>query len=107
MHRMLASAGYDVQDASNGKSGLASYRQRPTDLVLTDIVMPDMEGLEVIRELRRTDPDVRIIAMSGGGIAAAGQYLELARTFGAGSMLDKPFTQEQLLTVVAEALARM
>jgi CheY-like chemotaxis protein len=103
---MLARAGYDVQEASNGKAGLAAYRQQLTDLVITDIVMPDMEGLEVIRELRRMDPDVTIIAMSGGGIAAAEQYLALARTFGAGAVLDKPFTQEQLLTVVAEALAR-
>jgi CheY-like chemotaxis protein len=93
-----------VHEASNGKSGLAAYRQQSPDLVITDIVMPDMEGLEVIRELRQTDPDIKIIAMSGGGIAAAEQYLALARTFGAGSVLDKPFTQEQLLTVVAEAL---
>lgn len=106
LNRMLARAGYDVQEASNGNAGLAAYRQQPADLVITDIVMPDMEGLEVIRELRRTDPEARIIAMSGGGIGSAEKYLALARTFGAGSVLNKPFSQDELMTVVAEALAR-
>jgi CheY-like chemotaxis protein len=88
--------------SSNGKAGLASYRHQPTDLVITEIVMHDMDGLEVIRELRRTDPDVRIIAMSGGGIGSAEKYFALARTFGAGSVLDKPFSQEELDSI-AEA----
>jgi CheY-like chemotaxis protein len=106
MSRMLTGSGYDVQEASNGKAGLALYRQWATDIVITDIVMPDVEGLEVIRELRKTDPTVRIIAMSGGGIGSAEKYLALAQTFGAGSVLNKPFTQEELMTVVADALAR-
>jgi response regulator receiver domain-containing protein len=77
LHRMLVGAGYVVQDAADGKAGLAAYRQQPSDLVMTDIVMPDMEGLEVIRELRRYDAGVKIIAMSGGGIGRANTYLDV------------------------------
>jgi CheY-like chemotaxis protein len=57
--RHLVAAGYEVQDAANGKMGLASYRQQRSDLVITDIVMPETEGLETIRELRRVNPQVK------------------------------------------------
>ena len=105
LHRVLVGAGYVVQDAANGKTGLAAYRQQPSDLVITDIVMPDLEGLEMIRELCRYDARVKIVAISGGGVGSASNYLELALKFGAGWILGKPFTHKELLAVVAEAIA--
>ena len=63
-YHMLIAAGYDVQDAANGRVGLACYRHQPSDVVITDLLMPGTEGLEMIRELRRHDAGVKIIAMS-------------------------------------------
>src|SRR5687767_14027836 len=81
---VLERGGHQVQEAGNGKEALKIYLRHPTDLVVTDLVMPDKEGLETILELRRIYPDVKIIAMSGGGRTGGGQgYLELARKFGA------------------------
>jgi CheY-like chemotaxis protein len=101
--RMLVNAGYEVHEAANGETALAAYRQQRFDLVITDIVMPDMEGLEAIMKLRRQNPDVKIIAMSGAD--SAGAYLDSAKIFGARRMLSKPFTQGELLTAVSEVLA--
>ena len=103
--RLLVSAGYDVQEAASGAAGLASHRQQPADVIVTDIVMPDMEGLELIRELRRADPQVKIIAMSGGGRLGTDDYLELALTFGARLVLSKPFTKDVLVAAVNNVLA--
>ena len=102
--RFLVTVGYDVQDAASGKAGLACLRQQQADVIITDIVMPDMEGLELIRELRRADPAVKIIAMSGGGRGPA-SYLELALKFGARQVLPKPFTKDSLIAVVKDVLA--
>jgi two-component system, chemotaxis family, chemotaxis protein CheY len=102
--RMLATAGYDVQEAVNGKAGVACYRQQRSDVVITDILMPEQEGLETIRKLRHVDPQVKIIAMSGAGQGRAG-YLDLAVKFGARRTLQKPFTMEDLLAAVGEVLA--
>jgi len=63
----LEREGYEVVDALDGKEGMRLYREAPTDLVITDIVMPEKEGVETIMELKRDFPDVKIIAMSGGG----------------------------------------
>jgi CheY-like chemotaxis protein len=105
LHRMLSAAGHTVHDAPSGRAGLAYYRQHPCDVVITDIVMPDMEGLDVIRELRRYDPAARIIAMSGGGLGSVKLYLKLAQELGAQWVLSKPFTRERVLALVAEAIA--
>lgn len=102
--RILAKAGYGVQEAADGAAGLASYHQQRCDLVITDIMMPEKDGLETIRELRRLDPKVRIIAMSGGG-GPGGGYLELAAMLGAAGTLQKPFTKGSLLTAVDHVLA--
>ena len=105
LQRILVGAGYVVVEAGNGKAGLASYFEQPTDLVITDIVMPDIEGLEVIRALRRHDARVKIIAMSGGGVGEANIYLDMARNFEARWVLNRPFSKSGVLAVVAEALA--
>jgi DNA-binding response OmpR family regulator len=99
----LSKAGYAVTEAGGGKSGLASYRQDPFDVVITDILMEDIEGLETIRELRRDYPQVKIIAMSGG--QGQSNYLELAEQLGARRTLEKPFPLDQLVAAVGEVLA--
>jgi DNA-binding response OmpR family regulator len=105
LHQILVRAGYDVDDAPNGKIAVRGYRRQRCDLVITDIVMPDEEGLGTIRELRRVDPNVKIIAISGGGLGKAGDYLGIAQMLGAMRTLAKPFLPETLLEMIAEVLA--
>ena len=94
---VLDRAGHEVQEAGNGKEALEIYNRRPTDLIVTDIVMPDKEGLETILEFRRIYPDVKIIAMSGGGRTGAHNYLQLAKKLGADYILTKPFSNQEIL----------
>jgi DNA-binding response OmpR family regulator len=105
LHQILVRAGYDVDDASNGKVAVREYRRQRCDVVIMDIVMPEEEGLGTIKELRRLDPDVKIIAISGGGLGKAGDYLGIAKMLGAMRTLAKPFVPEVLLAMIAEALA--
>ena len=105
LHQILVRAGYDVDDASNGKVAVREYRRQRCDVVIMDIVMPDEEGLGTIRELRRLDPNVKIIAISGGGLGKAGDYLGIAQMLGAMRTLAKPFLPEALLAMIAEVLA--
>jgi CheY-like chemotaxis protein len=101
---LLADAGHEAIGACDGCKGVATYRQAPTDLVITDIFMPEKDGLETIMELRRDFPDVKIIAVSGGGRSEATQYLHSAAEMGAERTLSKPFTPLELLSVVEEVL---
>src|SRR5687767_10081306 len=94
---VLERAGHVVNEAGNGKEALMSYSRQQTELVVTDLVMPDKEGLETIIELRRAHPGLKIIAMSGGGRTGASNYLELAVKFGANHILNKPFSNQELL----------
>ena len=64
---MLSESGHEVGEASNGQEGLDQFRQTPTDLVITDILMPEKDGLEIIQILKKENPEVKIIAVSGGG----------------------------------------
>ena len=107
LHRALVGAGHEVEDACNGDIALAAYRRQPCDLVITDLVMPEKDGLETITALRRINPAVKIIAISGGGrTLGLGQlYLETAQSIGAARILAKPFTSAALLTAVTEVLA--
>jgi CheY-like chemotaxis protein len=93
---MLGRFGYEVLEAANGEEGLALQREKTADLVITDIIMPDKEGLETIRELRQEFPEVKIIAISGGGQIGSDQYLDVARKLGAACTLKKPVGLEQL-----------
>lgn len=102
---MLEFEGYEVTTAPNGKVGLQLFRKDPTDLIITDIFMPEMEGLETIRELHRDFPQLKIIAMSGGGESGMLSFLSFAKRFGALRTLRKPFSREELLETVQELLA--
>jgi DNA-binding response OmpR family regulator len=102
--KMMERAGYEVDLASNGSDGLRLFDHIQPDLVITDIIMPEKEGLETIREMRRKNKDLPIIAMSGGGKISADNYLETARIFGAARLVEKPFSQKLLLSYVEELL---
>jgi CheY-like chemotaxis protein len=104
VHVMLTRAGCTVQAAANGKIGLACYRHERSDVVITDILMPEAEGLETIQALKKFDPDVRIIAMSAVGGGEFG-HLDSAVAFGARRVLHKPFSQATLLSTLAEVFA--
>lgn len=103
--RVLVRAGHEVVDAANGEVGLRLYRQDPTDLIITDLFMPEKDGIETIRELRRDFPAVRILAISGGAKSAPSvTFLRVAAHLGAVETLAKPFSMEELLTAVTRAL---
>jgi CheY-like chemotaxis protein len=93
---MLEGAGYAVAEAADGAVGMRLYHQLGADLVLVDIFMPEMDGLEVIRALRGEVPRPRLVAMSGGGSAGRGEILDLATALGADRVLRKPFTPREL-----------
>ena len=99
----LQQAGYTVTEAANGKRALEMLRAAPVDLVITDLVMPEVEGLEIIQILRKQFPALRVIAVSG---AFGGQFLKPARLLGATAVLPKPVSAEVLLHTVAEVLQR-
>lgn len=88
--------GYVVECAGNGKIALELAKKRRFDVCVTDIIMPEQEGLETIRRMRKLHPDVQIVAVSGGGMMNAGDYLDMALRFGAHAALAKPYTILQL-----------
>lgn len=105
LKKMLEKAGYnEIEEAANGSAGLKIFQRHHFDLVITDIIMPEKEGIETIVELLRIDPRIKIIAMSGGGRIGPENYLELARHLGAGKTLAKPFKQAELLQLVQETI---
>ena len=103
--KILESAGYEVVVATNGNEGIRTFKEEPLDLVITDIFMPEKEGLETIIELKRDFPNVKIIAISGGGKIESSNYLEYAKQFGATCTLTKPIEKEELLKTVQACLS--
>ena len=101
---MLKQFGHTVIEARGGTEGLALFPHAHFDLVITDIVMPDMDGLEVLRELRRMAPSVKILAITGGDVERGAVYLNTARLMGAATVLAKPFGAAQLRAAVNELL---
>ena len=104
LRQVLETAGYEVIDASNGREGMQRYRDAPTDLVITDLIMPEQEGLETIQELRRDFPETKLIAISGGAREGTMDFLPIAEQLGANRILHKPFTSENFLEVIQEVL---
>ena len=97
----LIKMGHVVIEAVNGNEALRLCQTEPPDIVLTDLIMPEKEGIETIREMRQLHPDVKIIAMSGGGRGNAKDYLVVAKRLGAAHTLNKPFTNEELAGAIA------
>jgi len=104
LYESLTIEGYDVLRASNGEQGLRLYREESVDLIITDLIMPEKEGIETIIELRQDFPDVKIIAISGGGRTGTKDYLHMAKIFGVQRTFTKPVAREQLLDAIRELI---
>jgi CheY-like chemotaxis protein len=104
LRTILEREGYRVVDAPDGDKGLRQYQESPTDLVITDLIMPGKEGIETIRDLRKKFPHVKIIAVSGGGRIGPESYLKMAKGVGALRTLSKPFDRMVLLKTVQEVM---
>lgn len=102
LRQALERAGYSVVEARDGAEGLRHYQENPVDLVITDILMPEKEGLETIQELRERFPSVKIIAISGGGRTGKLDFLHVAEKLGALRTLHKPFPLQELLDAVRD-----
>jgi len=102
LRHVLEAAGYNVRQASDGRAGLRMIQQGPTDLVITDVFMPEQDGLEVTRLLRQQSAAIKIIAVTGGSPDV--DYLDVAHAFGAHRTLRKPFTAVELLEAVRQVL---
>src|SRR5664279_2444131 len=95
--KMLEKAGHEVEMALNGKEGMQIFENNKADLLITDIIMPEKEGLETIVEMRKKYPDLKIIAISGGGRISADGYLPGAKLLGANMVFQKPLIQKEFL----------
>jgi len=102
---LLEAGGHRVEVAADGKVASRLIADRVFDLVLTDVLMPERDGLEFIGEVRKIQPAMKIIAMSGGGHIARESYLKIAKAFGANAVLEKPFSNTELMAAVAAASA--
>jgi DNA-binding response OmpR family regulator len=105
MGELLTRSGYEVIQAVDGNQGLRQFYATHPDLVITDIIMPDKEGLEVIMELHKQTPRPKIIAISGGGKLKPESYLPLAERLGADHILEKPFLPKELITLIKDLLS--
>ena len=103
LNSLFTDAGYEVDLAADGYEGVEAFKENHADLVITDIFMPNKDGLETIIELKRDYPEIKIIAMSGGGIDTE-LYLESAKKFGAVATFIKPFLPSELLKEVKKIL---
>ena len=100
---MIERNGYEVVSASDGDEGMDLYRKEPTDLIITDIIMPNKEGVELIFEFQRDFPDAKIIAISGGGKGNAKDYLNVASNISnVKHAFQKPFAMDEMLAAVKE-----
>jgi CheY-like chemotaxis protein len=106
VQRLLAPEGYTVLEAKNGAVGVDMVRAHAPDLVITDILMPEKEGLETIREIRAHNPAIKVIAMSGGSAGQDAPILHWAERLGADATLAKPFRAAELQEAVSRLLGR-
>ena len=102
----LEDADYTVQVAADGREGTDLFRESPADLVISDIFMPEKEGLETMDEIKRLRPQTKIIAISGGGRMDPDEYLAIAKSVGADHTLMKPFDIQELVNMVAALLGQ-
>jgi CheY-like chemotaxis protein len=101
---MLERVGYEVAEAPDGIEGIRRYRESPADLIITDLIMPNKDGIGMIIDLKKEFPKVKIIAMSGGGVNRPEGYLDGAKKLGATRTLTKPIDRDEMLKAVKETL---
>jgi len=104
LSKILTRAGYEVVTAADGAAGIALQHNEPADVIITDIFMPGVDGLQTIRQLKKEGSAVRIIAVSGGDRTGTVDLKEHARLMGAFKVLAKPFEMHDVLAAVKEAL---
>lgn len=102
---ILEKSGYEVVSAPEGRTGLKLYAQKPFDVVITDMVMPEYSGINTINDLVRNHPEAKIIAISGGGEIEPERYLSIAEIIGAQYIIYKPFKKEEILKAVEGLLS--
>jgi DNA-binding response OmpR family regulator len=102
--RAMEYAGFAVESAEDGREGQRFFEEQSCDLVITDLIMPEQEGMETITFLRKNHPEVKIIAISGGGRIGPETYLPAALELGANRAFSKPFVLDELTTAVNELL---
>jgi CheY-like chemotaxis protein len=102
--QVLTREGHEVREAQDGFAGIESAKAHRPDLVIADILMPERDGLEVIRDVKRDSPDSKIIAISGGGSQVHVDFLPAAKKLGATAILYKPIEPEALLKCIEESL---
>jgi len=100
---LLERVGHQVVCTSDSRQAARLLHEQTFEVVITDMLMPDKDGLEVMADLRRNHPEVRIIASSGGGRVSSDSYLHIARRSGAHALLPKPYTLQELMTCIEEA----
>ena len=102
---ILEREGFEVEEAADGMQGLNFFRKNPADLIITDILMPEKEGIETIKEFKKDFPDVKIIAISGGGSFGNSEiYLRIAHKLGAVRTFQKPVCRQELVSSVCELI---
>ena len=105
MKVILEQSGYEVELAEDGQAGLAVQRARPADIVITDIFMPNQDGIETIAQFRRDFPQLKLIVMSGDAkLVKDSAHFLTAREMGAHGVLSKPFDEDELLRVIRDVL---
>ena len=100
----LLRRGFVVQEAENGKEAISHFKPLITDLVVTDLIMPEEDGIKVVIKLRELKPTIKIIAISGGGKVGPGSYLNLAKALGADAIYSKPFSIKDLIVKIEQLL---
>lgn len=101
---MLERGGYEVAEAPDGVEGIRQYRENPADLIITDLIMPNKDGIGMIIALKKEFPQVKIIAMSGGGVNRPEGYLDGAKKLGAECTLTKPIDRDEMMAAVKDTL---
>ena len=104
LRKVLEAEGHSVTEASDGKTALRHFAGDPAELVISDVYMPEMDGIEFLIRLKEAFPETRVIAMSGGGYLSKDRILGAASMLGAEGILEKPFTVAEVVNVVEEAL---
>lgn len=103
---IAAAAGHETRFAADGRQGMAQFASFQPDLVITDMLMPEKEGVETIAELRKLRPNLPIIAISGGGRVGNMSFLKMAERFGATRTIAKPFSAADLMAALAACLSK-
>jgi DNA-binding NtrC family response regulator len=105
LRMVLSRQGYEVLTAANGRERVKLFNSTPADLVISDILMPEMDGLEALKQLRQLSPNLKLIAVSGGGVRLKMDVLRVAELLGAAATFEKPYKIDALLASVRQLLA--